>query len=311
MIFLYVYAKIFPFSEVRMDCSSSVVLGNTSLSMVVPKEQLLDGSLQLQSNSEKLFSEWTKQDHADSYSLMQRVAQVWQHNHRTDQYLIYSKADPTPFKWEIVPYQTCRTCIGRIVQQLQVLWRIVFGGIKVSEENSKKQSEQYRSLFESAPETVEPSDRPSRGSDAFCRDDVIERQLVIRGEKVNVLFNYAPIGFGGERLHFLVVPKQHRETFTDVTREEYSESLELTSKLIGYFTATRETIKNVYLLNKTGIDAGQTVRHWHLQVIFCTNNAQDFWGKLTVFKNILFGSSPMKGAALEKRVLELRKELAK
>jgi diadenosine tetraphosphate (Ap4A) HIT family hydrolase len=58
-------------------------------------------------------------------------------------------------------------------------------------------------------------------------------------------------------------------------------------KLIDHFKIRRKTVKNVYLLNKTGIDAGQTVKHWHLHVIFSTNKAQDFWGGMTVIKNIL------------------------
>jgi diadenosine tetraphosphate (Ap4A) HIT family hydrolase len=174
----------------------------------------------------------------------------------------------------------------------------------------ENQLKKYELLLSKSPETVEPSDAPSKSNDSFCKDDTIERQWVITGRKVNVLFNYAPIGFGGERLHFLVVPKQHRETFTDVTQEEYCESLELTGKLIDHVTATRKAVKNVYLLNKTGIDAGQTVKHWHLHAIFSTNKAQDFWGKITVIKNILLGPSPMKREDLAKKVDELREELA-
>lgn len=84
----------------------------------------------------------------------------------------------------------------------------------------------------------------------------------------------------------------------------------LTTKLVNHFTDTRKTIKNAYLLNKTGLDAGQTVKHWHLHVIFSTNVAQDFWGKVTGMKDILLGSSPMKKDVLAKRINALREELA-
>lgn len=241
---------------------------------------------------------------------MQRIAQAWKSGNVTNQYLIYGKIDSNPFNWEMVPYQKCRTFIGRIIQQLQVLWRTVFGGATVSEESGKNQAKRYEVLLNQSPEVIEPSNDPSKGNDSFCKDETIERQWVIKGKKVNVLFNYAPIGFGGERLHFLVVPKEHRETFTDVTQEEYCESLELTTKLVEHFGETRKTVKNVYLLNKTGLDAGQTVKHWHLHVIFSTNTAQDFWGKMTVIKNILLGSSPMKKDNLAKTVGALREELA-
>ncbi|MDP1879762.1 MAG: HIT domain-containing protein [Parachlamydiaceae bacterium] len=240
---------------------------------------------------------------------MQHIAQAWKSSNFTNQYLIYGMVDSNAFNWEMVPYKKCRTFIGRAFQQIQVLWRTVFGGVKVSEKEGKNQLKKYELLLSKSAETTEPSDVSSRSDDSFCKDDTIERQWVITGRKVNVLFNYAPIGFGGEKLHFLVVPKQHRETFTDVTQEEYCESLDLTGKLIDHFTTTRKTVKNVYLLNKTGVDAGQTVKHWHLHVIFSTNKAQNFWGRITVIKNILLGSSPLKRDELAKKVGELREEL--
>jgi diadenosine tetraphosphate (Ap4A) HIT family hydrolase len=293
-----------------MNCLSKVVFGNEdqSLLAIIPSRQLLDQSLHLVA-PKKQFDRWSAQNHEDSYLFMQRIAQTWKSSNFTDQYLIYGKIDSNLFNWEIVPYQKCRTCIGRAVQQLQVLWRTVFGGIEVSEGSSKNQVKRYEVLLNKSPETTYPSGIPSKSNDSFCKDDTIERQWVVTGKKVNVLFNYAPIGFGGERLHFLVVPKEHRETFTDVTQEEYCESLELTTKLVDHITETRKTVKNVYLLNKTGVDAGQTVKHWHLHVIFSTNTAQDFWGKITVIKNILLGSSPMKKDDLAKKVGELREEL--
>lgn len=279
------------------------------LQVRVPEKQLIDQSLQIVA-PDKRFTDWTGQNHAESYEQMQRIAQAWKNSHLTDQYLIYGKSDANPFQWEIVPYQKCRTFIGRIVQQLQVLWRTVFGGMVVTKDSRQKQTKKYEELLNNLPAFNKPSKASNVSNDSFCKKDTIDRQWVVTGAKVNVLFNYAPIGFGGERLHFLVVPKEHRETFTDVTKDEYCESLELTTKLVNHFTNHRKNVNNVYLLNKTGQDAGQTVKHWHLHVIFSTNTAQDFWGKMTVFKNILLGSSPMKKDDLEKTVRALRAELA-
>lgn len=295
-----------------MNNISNIIFGNEdrSLVTVIPNQQLLDQSLQIVASDNKGFSDWSEQDHGDSYLFMQRIAQAWKNSNFTNQYLIYSKIDSNTFSFEMVPYQKCRTFIGRVIQQLQVLWRTVFGGITVSKESIQNQMQKYDSLLSKSAEKLEPSTITSKGDDSFCKEDIIERQLVITGKKVNVLFNYAPIGFGGERLHFLVVPKEHREAFTDVTQEEYCESLQLTTKLVNHFTETRKNVKNIYLLNKTGVDAGQTVKHWHLHVIFSTNKSQDFWGKITVIKNILLGSSPMKKDDLAKKVADLREELS-
>jgi diadenosine tetraphosphate (Ap4A) HIT family hydrolase len=279
-----------------------------SLGLVIPSYRLLNESLVL-GTSDKQFKDWSAQNHADSYHFMRRIAQVWKNSNFTQQYLIFGKIDANVFKWEMVPYQKCRTFIGRVIQQLQVLWRIAFGGLENSVESKQDQRKKYQQLLKNALPDVQSSNTPSKGDDSFCKNDTIERQWVITGNKVHVLFNYAPIGFGGERLHFLVVPKEHRETFTDVTQEEYCESMELTTKLVEHFDKTRNT-KNVYLFNKTGVDAGQSVKHWHLHVIFSSNPAQDFWGKMTVVKNILFGSSPMKKEELARNVSSLRQELA-
>lgn len=294
-----------------MNNFSKVLFGNKdhTLLAVMPRLQLLKDSLYVVAG--KQFNRWSMQNHTDSYLFMQRIAQAWKSQNFTDQYLIYGKVDSNPFHWEIVPYQKCRTCIGRIIQQLLVLWRTVFGGIAITAKESENQLNKQQLLLSKSSRTARPLPRNihCKGNDSFCKNETIENQWVITGRKVNVLFNYAPIGFGGERLHFLVVSKEHRETFTDVTQEEYSECVELTTRLINHITETRKTVKNTYLLNKTGIDAGQTVKHWHLHVIF-SNTMQDFWGKLTVFKNILLGSSPMKKCDLTKKVNELRKELA-
>ena len=290
---------------------SKVLFSNQDSSLLtgIPREQILDQSVQITAPNKK-FKEWSEQDHRDSYNAMQRIAQTWKSQNITDQYLIYSKVDKEVFQWEMIPYQKCATVIGRIFQQVQVLWRTVFGGVTLSEEASQIALRKYEKMFETSPHVSLPQQVESRGNDAFCSSATNERQWVITGKKVNVLFNYAPIGVGGERLHFLVVPKEHRVSFTDVTEEEYSEALSLTSRLIDRISLSRQNIENIYLLNKTGIDAGQTVNHWHMHVIFSTNKAQDFWGKLTVLKNILFGSSPMKIAELTQRVEALRKELA-
>jgi hypothetical protein len=209
------------FREISRRCNvnnlSNVILSNQdhTLLAVVPNKQLLHQSVFLVA-PQKQFCSWSPQNHADSYLFMQRIAQAWKNSHMTHQYLIYGKVDSHPFTWEMVPYQKCCTFIGRVFQQSQVLWRTVFGGVKILEKEIEDQVKRYELLLSKSPQTGEPSDAPSKSDDSFCKHDTIERQWVMTGKKINVLFNYAPIGFGGERLHFLLVPKQHRKMFTDV-----------------------------------------------------------------------------------------------
>lgn len=120
------------------------------LAAATTKRRLLDQSLHLVA-PKKQFNGWSTQNHADSYLFMQRIAQAWKSSNFTNQYLIYGKIDSNPFNWEMVPYQKCRTCVGRVVQQLQVLWRTVFGGIAVSEEGCKNQVKRYEVLLNKSP----------------------------------------------------------------------------------------------------------------------------------------------------------------
>src|SRR5262249_20876539 len=151
------------------------------------------------------------------------------------------------FKWEIVPYQKCRFWLGRIIQQLQVLWRIVFGGVTASK---KSTSEEYKSQLNKS-EFKAPPYISRIEDDAFCRSETFARQKVISGKKVDVLFNYAPIGWGKEKLHFLIVPKMHRDTFMNVTEEEHTEALGLMKLLVNhyYVSKIKKTIENAYILN--------------------------------------------------------------
>jgi hypothetical protein len=98
---------------------------------------------------------------------MQRIAQAWKSSNFTDQYLIYGKIDSNRFNWEMVPYQKCRTCIGRAVQQLQVLWRAVFGAVIVSEDNGKNQVKKYEVLLKKSSEATESSSIPSKSNDPY------------------------------------------------------------------------------------------------------------------------------------------------
>lgn len=268
-----------------------------------PRFQSLPGSLQVTGNGDAPFMAWTADDHAKTFSLMQRIVFGC---HFSDN-LIHGRVTKDPFNWEIVPYAACRTRLGVIIQQIRVLWNITFGGIRANWATNDPVFENYRSLLTTplryvAPPTLEPA------SDPFCQEAVIKRQCVLTGEKVNLLLSHAPIGFGGERLHFLAVPKAHHKSFTDISPEEYAETMTLTHRLITCLAKTRH-LESVYLLNKTGKIAGQVVDHWLMHIIVVTNPAQDFWGKWTVFKNILLGSSPMDPAVFDQKVFDLKREL--
>ena len=104
-----------------------------------------------------------------------------------------------------------------IVRQLFVLASVSFKRCSVPLSQRDALYAQYQGQF-SAP-------LPAQGKttlvaqDVFCEPEVIARQSVFSGQYVDVLYNHAPINAGKAQLHFLLVPKAHREGFEDLTRE--------------------------------------------------------------------------------------------
>lgn len=290
--------------------SNNILFGNEdqSLLTVLPNHQILDHSVQVITPCKK-FTDLSEQHHSDSYQFLQRIVQIWKNSCIADQHLTYAKINSDSFTWDVVPCPKCHSWISRKIQLIILVFRILFGGKTVTNESRQQQLSKYGSMLNKTPNAIEPPSIPSKGEDVFCKKEVIDSQSVLEGNKTQIIFNYAPIGFGGERLHFLIIPKQHRETFSELTKEEYCESLALSQKLIKHFSATRK-VHNVYLQHKSGKDAGQTVYHWHLHVIISTNKSQEFWGRLTFLKNIIFGPSILSPKELEKTVDGFKKELA-
>lgn len=281
----------------------------TSKSVValVPAALLAPNAAQIAERSNSMFAAWTLEEHASSYNIMQSITQAWERE-LTNQYLFFSRIDDLkPFRWEMIPYQSCCFRIGRAIQHLVILWRTVFGGVSLSIEKRRAIMYERQLLYRFTREDVEGA--PCRGSDSYCQEDTINSLCVLEGKRVNVLFSDAPIGFEGESLHFRIATKEHRQSFTNVTNVEYIEAMKWATKLVKHFKATRKDIKDVYLLNQTGIDAGQEVDHWHLHVIFSTITTESFWGKFTVLKNLFFGPSRMDETALKNRVKDLKDEL--
>lgn len=86
---------------------------------------------------------------------------------------------------------------------------------------------------------------------------------------------------------FLIVTKSHKETFDQLTEEEYLEAMELTDKLCRYFFDQNLAIK-AYIYHKSGKRAGQTVCHWHLHVTFMKEPIQGAFQKLSIISSSFF-----------------------
>lgn len=95
---------------------------------------------------------------------------------------------------------------------------------------------------------------------AFCSPHVIQKQYMLLGNHVTLLFNYTPYTPEG---HFLVVPKKHKEFFDQVTYDEFKEMLHFAKEMtLLYFKND-----NVIWFLQNGPRAGQTAPHTHIHVL--------------------------------------------
>lgn len=281
-----------------------VVERGRTINIIIPEHSLAIGSLQIKQNLDNT----ELIDESEVYLANQRIIQVWEKKGITD-YLRYRKlSSNTTFHWEVVPYSKNSWSFW---QQFKVLWNITFGGLSIS----KKDRQSIAKDFKKTDSTLEflPLETKSQETslDVFCTEKVIQKQLVFEGKLINVLYNYAPIGIGQKKLHFLLVPKRHCKKFSDLTKKEYLEVTELSDKLITHYKHEESDQQDlsVYIFDKTGSVAGQTVAHWHQHLVITTTKIQGIWGKLTVLRNMIFGSFPLKAEKLKTRVEELKKNL--
>lgn len=187
---------------------------------------------------------------------------------------------------DFVPFKDAGNPLTRYGRQLFLLFKHSF------------YSPTYSSNGPTRFSTREPTTTEGKRTDFFCKAN---DQVLLDGNRVQVLYPDNPIV---ER-HFLFATKEHRDSFKDMTQEEFIEVMDLAKRVGDLFEG-----KKVYLC-KTGIDAGQTVRHFHLHLMIETNASEGFWGRLKVAKNILFNMIPfmntrLRGEALLAKVSQYR-----
>lgn len=304
--FTSIYASVFAFSSLQADViSQPVVYHGRTMNVIVPERPSAAGSLQLKLNSDiNQFSDWQNDQNLESYDLIQRIVSVWNAKGIQD-YLIIGKQNPTTqFDWEVVPF---RKEGNRFWKQFSVLWNMVFGNAQLSDGERTTIAKNFQNENDLSAISYLNHSPAEIGNDAFCKQEVIDRQLVFEGKEINLLYNYAPIALGESKLHFLVVPKQHRKGFSDLTETEYLEAMQIVQKLVDFYKNKGYPI--AYIFDKTGTEAGQTVPHWHEHVVFASNEKEEFFSKLTVLKNMIFSSSPLPQDELKIKVQSLREEL--
>ncbi|NRA90421.1 MAG: HIT family protein [Simkaniaceae bacterium] len=266
----------------------------------LPESGLTEDAVYLDSKS----SEITELYLDELYDELQKIVHLWKEKNIAKSYLVLGTEKWGKAAVQAVPFKEAKSLVYRSFQQLQVLYRFVFGGYLPTQDRAARFRHIYRDL--TLEKTNIEASKISRVSKCvFCESRVLDSQRVLEGKQVEVLYNYAPLGLGGERIHFLIVPKRHCKGFSELTKEEHREAYLIANyvseKLKCYYEKEGSKIQNVYTYHKSGLDAGQSVFHFHLHLVMTQNRADELFGKLAVARNILFGLFPLSKEELEEK----------
>ena len=108
------------------------------------------------------------------------------------------------------------------------------------------------------------SPRPAHFTEycAFCDPRVLERQKFYEDDLVLALYTHKPVLPG----HCLVLPKRHVERFEQLTDQEITQMGKVIKKVDRAVTEVFST-SSYLLLQKNGIEVGQSVPHVHVHYI--------------------------------------------
>lgn len=291
-----------------------VVETRGEVQVVVPEVPLGPNSLIVTTDEPTSFLHWTDQQMFLSFQMLQKIAAIWSKsgnpdNEITDHYLVYGKQvltniEPCPFEWEVIPYYSSALLskVYNFFQNTRVLAGMVFDDSPVAEESLQKAHEFYREQFQNTalfPEKIEGAAE----NDLFCNQYEVDKRLVLRGKFINVLFHNQLMGLTDRGIHLLLTPKLHKRSFTELSWDEYQEAIKITQLLIPHFFL-KQDLHEATIVHKNGSEAGQTIPHWHMDLMFSMSEAQTMLAKLHVIKTIPEETSEMSGDELELIVRE-------
>lgn len=298
-------------NEHIVNVPQDVIYREDTVEIRVSSCPLKEGSLSVESlfNKNNL-SLWTQRQHGAAYHLLQNTAALWRENESIEDFMVIGTIPPRMqsdnFFWEIMPFSQNR--FNRI-ELFKVVWHLIFNNFCLSKEERRQIQQKYHRYlnFFGQPYQPIPPETSCNAADAFCRPEVIQSQILYSGKRMDILYNYAPIGVGDEKIHFLIIPQEHRRGFPELTLEEYLESQEMTVNLLEYYE--KKGFPVAYIFHKTGEYAGQTVPHWHLHVVFASSQVHEFLGKLQILVKQLIFSHPLSKDQLELLVNKYREQV--
>ncbi len=134
----------------------------------------------------------------------------------------------------------------------------------------------------------------------FCDRSIVESQSVSRENGTVALLNYKPAIEG----HVLIIPERHVERFEDLTADEL---VQIHAMIAKVDQAERKMCGSTgyFLIQKNGIEAGQSVPHVHFHYFPMSTGSSKTWVAIRIF--IASWLKPLDSAELERQRLEFQR----
>jgi diadenosine tetraphosphate (Ap4A) HIT family hydrolase len=298
----YFFVFIFATKISLLAASEQVVSIEGQLQVRIPHHPPSEFSLSIEPSPPiESFSDWPINFHSKSYDLLQKITSLWHHSQGITDYMVYGSVTAEAkekFHWLVIGYPQQGWGPWK---QGTVVWHLLQHTSSLSGEKQKELVEHYRTHWHDIPL---PAETPStaEGKDAFCVAEVIAKQRIFSGNHIDILYNYAPLAPGKAALHFLVIPKEHRTTLLELSREEFIEASIFTNNISHYFLT--HGYQTAHIFHKNGVEAGQSVPHWHQHIVLTATSDEDFVFLFNLIKNALCGPTPLSEHDLAERVHE-------
>ena len=135
---------------------------------------------------------------------------------------------------------------------------------------------------------------------AFCDPKVLEAQTFYEDDLVRALYSHKPIYPG----HCLIIPKRHVPRFEMLTDAEASQMMEMIKKVNGAVPQVFNTSAYL-LLEKNGVEVGQTVPHVHFHYVPRKAGDDSELGFIYHMFRAAYWESPLRSNAMKDIVTEL------
>ncbi len=134
----------------------------------------------------------------------------------------------------------------------------------------------------------------------FCDEKILNQQKFYEDDQIMALYTHKPIF----PAHFLIIPKRHVERFEMLTDDENAHIGRVVKKVDEIATKVFKT-SSYLLLQKNGVEVGQTVPHIHIHYI-ARKKGDDSLLKFLAKMLVNRFKQPISDAELQRMVEELK-----